>query len=191
MPARKPADLNRRHETAAETAQRAQNDAVMQPKRQLSATPPALLKGHKVAQAAWRRLMRIYSELEAVIVTKLDTDMLCDYCMLIEQVAELDAMRRSAVNVWEAMSAAFDSFEGSEDNRYDMAQKVQTALADVVKFDGRADRKRDLLFKLRQSLYLTPRARAGAAPAKKEKEPEKDPLEQLLDEVTDYMNGGA
>jgi len=61
----------------------------------------------------------------------------------------------------------------------------------VVKLDGRVDRKRSLLLQWRQSLYLTPRARAGAAPAKKEKEEAPDPLEMLLNDVSDFVNGAG
>jgi hypothetical protein len=41
----------------------------------------------------------------------------------------------------------------------------------------------------RQSLYLTPRARAATAPTKKEKEAPPDELETLLDDVSDFVNG--
>jgi hypothetical protein len=40
----------------------------------------------------------------------------------------------------------------------------------VVKVDGRVDRKRALLLQLRQSLYLTPRSRAGVMPKSKSEE---------------------
>jgi phage terminase small subunit len=191
MPARKPTSLIERHETAAETSQRAAHDAKMLPQRALSMDAPAQLADHKVAQTVWRRLMRVYSELEGVIVTRLDQDMLIDYCMISEQVSELDELRRSAIVVWRAVQDKFTALPetATADEKYNLALKVQETLADVVKVDGRVDRKRDLLFKLRQSLYLTPRARAGTAPARKEKEPEKDALESLLDDVTEFVNG--
>ncbi len=191
MPTRKPTALIERHETAAEFAVREGKDAALRPGRKLTANPPAQLKGHKVAQKAWRRLMRLYGELEAEIVTRMDVDMLVDYCMLIEQVQELDDMRRSAVKVWETLNCALDEFDGNAKDRYKLAIHVGYALNDVVKFDGRADRKRDLLFKLRQSLYITPRARAGSIPNQKKPEEPIDPLAQMLDNVTEFVNHGS
>lgn len=190
MPARKPTDLIERHETAAESTQREVRDMAVRPGRKLTINPPAQLKGHKIAQKAWRRLMRLYGELEAEIVTRMDIDMLVDYCMLIEQVQELDEMRRSAVTVWETLERMLDEFDGDEKDRYQLAINVGNALNDVVKFDGRADRKRDLLFKLRQSLYITPRARAGSIPSQKKPEEPLDPVAQMLDNVTKFVNKG-
>lgn len=51
------------------------------------------------------------------------------------------------------------------------------------RLDARADRKRALLLQWRQSLYLTPRARAGAVAARKQPEQPVDELERLLNEV--------
>jgi hypothetical protein len=167
MPAAKPADLIERHETAAETAQRAQAEASMRPRSGLQKTPPAALKDKAVAQREWRRAMNLYGQLEAEIVTALDYSILLQYCILCDQLAEMDALRQGLMD------------EDEKD------------IDAIVKLDARLDRKRALLHSMQQSLYLTPRARAGTAPKKKEKEPEKDPLELLLDEVTDYMNGGA
>ena len=187
----KPTGLVERAETLEKKAQRAGRDDALRPLRPLQASPPAQLKEHKVAQGVWRRLMRLYGELEAEIVTRMDTDLLCDYCMLVEQVAELDALRRSAFRVWETAETALDEFRGAPEERYAMALKVQQALKDVISFDGRADRKRDLALKLRQSLYMTPRARAGTIPAQKPPKEPVDPLDELLDDVSTYVNNGG
>jgi phage terminase small subunit len=191
MPARKPAGLIQRHETAAELARRATNETVLRPGRALPAQAPAQLAGHKLAEIAWRRLMRIYGELDAEIVTRLDLDLLLDYCLLAEQVAELDAMRKSATEIWEQLDA--QRLALIKANNLDEALKVSIRVTDtfdsILRIDGRVDRKRDLMFKLRQSLYLTPRARAGTAPSKKEKEEPPDEMERLLDDVNDFVNG--
>ena len=70
-----------------------------------------------------------------------------------------------------------------------LTSKVIGAFDTVTKLDSRADLKRDLMFKLRQSLYMTPRARAGVAPTSKEPEEPPSELEQLLDDVTGFVNG--
>ena len=189
MPARKPAGLIKKHETAAEQTQRAQREESLRPQRSLPRGAPAQLHGHAEAQAVWRRAMRVYRELEAEIVTRLDLDMLVDYCMLSEQAIQMDQMRRSAYEVWGLADKALGAFEGPLDERVKLALAVQSAFADAIKLDGRVDRKRALLLQWRQSLYLTPRSRAGTAPKSKEQAPPPDDLEQLLDDVTDYVNG--
>jgi phage terminase small subunit len=192
MPARKPATLIRRHETAEEKAQRAAHESSLRPARRLPAQAPAQLADHPSAAAAWRRLIRIYGELEGEIVTRLDQDLLVDYCLLAEQVLQLDKMRQAAYRAWLELSKEHDRLQeaGQADAAVFMAIKVVGAFDAVIKLDGRADRKRDLLVKMRQALYLTPRARAGTAPAKKESEPPPDDLELLLNDVTEYVNRG-
>ena len=191
MPARKPKSLIVRHETAAEKDARIAGEEALRPAKGLPMSPPARLRDHQVASAAWRRVMRMYAELEGEIVTRLDYDLLVDYCLLIEQVAELDRMRKAAYQVWMRLGEEYDKLveDGQAEEALKLIGKMGDAFDGVVKLDGRVDRKRDLVFKLRQSLYLTPRARAGVAPAKKEKEAPKDALEMLLDDVTSFVNG--
>ena len=163
----------------------------MRPERGLPMSPPARLRGHKVASAAWRRMMRMYAELEGEIVTRLDSGLLIDYCLLIEQVFELDQMRQAAYQAWTMLGSEYDKLlqSGQLEEAISLVGKMTSASEVLIKLDSRVDRKRDLVFKFRQSLYLTPRARAGVAPAKKEQEEPKDPLEMLLDDVTTFVNG--
>jgi phage terminase small subunit len=198
MPARKPAGLRNRAETKAAKEARIANEAALEPERGLSVQAPARLKGHLVAQAAWRRLMRMYGELQATVVTRMDQDLLVDYCMLVEQLQEMDDLRKSSVDIWQM----FDNQRKTLAEAGEIAEAVLMAAKEadtfemIVKLDSRADRKRSLLLQLRQSLYLTPRARAAAVPAKKEKPEEPDELDELLNnseelrkDVTDYVNG--
>jgi phage terminase small subunit len=202
MPARKPAGLRNRAETKAETAARIANEASMEPERGLSVQAPARLKDHQVAQATWRRMMRTYGQLKATVVTRMDIDLLVDYCLVMEQLQELDRMRKVAYQLWLELGKRHDKIlqeskqiedpdaaEGKEEEAIKLATKVLDAFNAVIKLDGRVDRKRDLLLKWRQSLYLTPRARSAAVPAKKEKPEEPDELEQLLDDVDSFVNG--
>ena len=48
--------------------------------------------------------------------------------------------------------------------------------------DARLDGKRKLIFSLAQSLYLTPRSRAGVAPEEKDGEEPQSDMDKLLDE---------
>jgi len=185
MPARKPQSLNRRHDTHAEQETRASAEAALRPASGLPQSPPARLDGHAVARAAWRRLMRVYGDLEAVLVTRLDLDLLADYCLMLEQAGELDTMRRTAYALWLELAGKHDELAkaGARDEAVSLAVSVVGAFDAVVKLDGRVDRKRALLHQYRQSLYLTPRTRAGVAPAgKKEPEP-MDEMERMLSGV--------
>lgn len=225
MPARKFQGLKTRHDTKTEISERIANEATMEPDRELPMAAPARLREHQVAGEVWRRLMRGWSEIEAKIVTRLDTDLLIDYCLLMEQVGELDLMRKTTYRMWLELGVAHDSairkvleakrayeettkmvketggellekgpgslaeVEQWEERAVALASKSLDAFEAVVKLDGRGDRKRSLLLQWRQSLYLTPRARAAVAPEKKEKPEAPDPLAMLLDDVSSFVNG--
>lgn len=223
MPASKPSALVVRHETAAEKRARGEREAALRPDRGLPLDPPTRMCGHPVAEKTWRRLVRLLNSLEGEIATRLDVDMLIDYCILVEQVGELDQMRKASYQTWlaagvaadraktraekaqaeaerEAKSAQaagedipvglFDQVTRLEEKAVELASQAVNAFEAVVKLDSRVDRKRALLLQLRQSLYLTPRARAGTAPAEKEKPEEPDELEQLLNEANDVIGNG-
>ncbi len=120
-------------------------------------------------------------------------DLLLDYCLLTEQVEELDELRASAREVWRGAYEAFlvakkelDPLEVSK-----CADKVQGGFDQILKLDGRADRKRALLLQIRQTMYLTPRSRAGAAPEKKDPPQKPDALEALLAEAQEIVKNGA
>ena len=191
MPARKPAGLRNRAETKAETAARIANEAALEPERGLSVQAPARLKDHQVAQATWRRMMRTYGQLKATVVTRMDMDLLVDYCLLMEQIAEMDGLRKSSVEIWKMLDQQRKDLmdSGQAADAILMAAKEADTFGMIVKLDSRADRKRALLLQWRQSLYLTPRARSAAVPSKKEKPEEPDELEQLLDDVDSFVNG--
>jgi phage terminase small subunit len=184
MPAAKPVTLHTRHATKPETELRAAQEEALTGGTKLPAMP-ARLKDHPIAQATWRRLKREYDRVEAVVVTRLDLDLMIDYCMLEEQKAEIDEMRRAAYNSMQVLAKELELLRknGTIEEAAKVASRVIDATDEVVQLDTRADRKRDLLMKLRQALYLTPKARAGAAPKTKVEEPPEDPFEQLLNRL--------
>ncbi len=192
MAPRKPASLITRHDTAAERAERERRESLVKPARELPMTPPALLDDHPIAQAAWRKLMREFQGIEGKIVSRLDMAMLVDYCLAVEQLAEVDRMRKTAFGLYEQVTRLYDKMllAGNEEHAANLIPKITLAFDSTVKLDSRADRKRDLLFRMRQNMYMTPRARAGMAPASKKQEPEKDEFEQLLDDITESLNDG-
>jgi phage terminase small subunit len=184
MPAPKPAALHTRHSTKPEIEKRAAQEEALTPQQRLPALPRRL-KGHSIAEATWRRMMGEYAKIDAVLVTRLDMDQLVDYCILEEQKTEIDQMRKAAYESMLILVKARDAMlkAGNTQETAKLAERVIDKTNEVIQLDGRADRKRDLLLKLRQSLYLTPRARAGAAPKTKVDEPPEDPFEQLLNSL--------
>jgi phage terminase small subunit len=113
--------------------------------------------------------MRTYANIQAEIVTYLDLDLLIDYCLLVEQIAEMDEMRTMAIATWRALSKRLEKLSTIDpETLSDLLEQLTEAYEQITKIDSRADRKRALLLQLRQSLYLTPRARAAAAPKRKE-----------------------
>ena len=194
MPARKPQDLHTRHSTKSEMEKRSAQEEMLRTRRQLP-LESARLKDHPKAAAVWRRMLREFDSLEAVVITRLDMDLLIDYCMLMEQLEEMDLLRSGAMSLCETMMKGVEELKAEKEwiEAAKMASKASDVMDGIIKIDGRADRKRDLLTKLRQSLYLTPRARAGAAPKSKAPPEEPDEFEKLLNEsVTEYAkNGGS
>lgn len=179
-----------RAETKAKKAERAQKEDELRPKRGLPKDAPAHLKDYPVAQAAWRAVMREYNSLEREIVTRLDFDHLVDYCMLQQHLSEIQHIRELALQVCQKLSNEHTRLlsEGKADEAITIAIKIVGAFDAIAKFDTRAERKRALIKQWRESLYLTPRARAGTVPHPKEKEEAPDDMEQLLDDVTSYVN---
>jgi hypothetical protein len=137
-------------------------------------------------------MIRMYGELEAQIVSLLDQDMLTDYCLLVEQVQEMDKLRKNAMKSWTKAQAVFDrkirksAFEPKE--MANLQDAINATFDDIIKLDARTDRKRSLLLTLRQSLYLTPRSRAGVAPQEKPPEKPKSKMAAIIDDVTEYVN---
>lgn len=195
MPARKPSGLIQRHETHAETDARVAAENALVPEKGLPISEPAALSAHPVAASEWRKLIRLYSSLEARVISRLDMGMLLDYCILIEQLGEMDELRAATLKDWRAAQKILEAYhkraeaDDDEDGKkadFDLRtftkaiEAVNWAFDKVVKLDGRIDRKRALLLQLRQSLYLTPRSRAGAAPTQKPAEEPDDEMTQLL-----------
>lgn len=202
MPARKLQGLKTRHDTAEEKAARISEEQAMTPDRELPKNPPAQLKGHDVAGKAWRRIMRAYDSAEAVIVTAFDFDNLVDLCIGMEQLEEMDQLRKEAKANAERASRILDDVSNPTDRNGNPIDKDYGLIVDCLKaykaaedslkqYDARCDAKRKFLLTLRQSLYLTPRSRAATAPTKKEKEEPVDPFEDLLLHPAKYVRDTA
>ena len=182
----KPSSLVTRDETKAARAARTSAEATMTPRTALTRKPPAVLTGRKVASATWKRLVGLYAELDGTIVTAFDHDLLAKYCLLQEELVELADMRTTIKKEWQAKlkeAAVMKRSKLTTETVKDYLHLCDIANALFARFQGmdaRMDGKRKLGLAYEQSLYITPRSRAGVAPPEKEPEPPKSEMDDLL-----------
>jgi hypothetical protein len=185
MPARKPRALNTRKETKAQRNARIAAESAATPKTSLDKAAPASLKGHTQARKTWKRLIDLYFETEGTIVTAFDEDLLIKYCLAEEELDELFDMRSQIKKLWTAHSKLLTRIKVKPDELKIYFNTLAQANALLQRFQGmdaRMDGKRKLVFALSQSLYLTPRSRAGVVPQPKEQEKPKSAMDKVLDE---------
>lgn len=183
MPTVKPSSLSRRHSTKAEIAARTESEAAMSPVTELTVVPPPELRGHKLAAAAWKYYVKLYAETQGTIITAFDTGLLGKFCLLEEECVTLETIRDEQLDEFEAVKknlSKLGKMKSPEDVKLYIAMLEQknALLARYQGLDARLDGKRKLLHALAQSLYLTPRSRAGVDPKRKGEEPT-DPLKEF------------
>lgn len=185
MPSRKPLSLITRDQTKADRALRADAESARLPRTLLSIKPPLALTGHSHAAKIWKRVVGLYFETEGTIITAFDEDLLTKYCLAEEELVELFKLRADIKKLWIDHNRMLAHIKPKSDQFKDYFNALSQANALLQRFQGmdaRMDGKRKLVFSLAQSLYLTPRSRAGVAPSEKQHEPPKDETERLLDE---------
>lgn len=185
MPARKPTSLSVRHETKDDRESRTAAESSMSPITVLTTRPPAALTGHKQASNVWKRLVGLYDETEGTIITAFDEDQLVKYCLAEEELDELFKLRGEIKKLWTSHQRILAKMKPKADQLKDYFNALGQANALLQRFQGmdaRMDGKRKLVFSLAQSLYLTPRSRAGVAPKEKDPPEPDDPMGKLLDE---------
>jgi len=185
MPARKPTALTTRHDTKGDRSARVSAETALTPKTALTVKPPAALKGHAAARETWIRLVGLYLETQGTIVTAFDADILIKYCLAEEELLELYKIRGEIKKTWDKHAKWLDKLKPTNENLKDYFNALSQANALLQRFQGmdaRMDGKRKLVFALAQSLYLTPRSRAGVAPPEKGPEEPEDEMDRLLNE---------
>jgi len=186
MPAAKPEVLIKKKtgRTKADKRRNAETELSLIPIQGLP-DMPAEIKGHKYAVEIWRRLMQLYAEIIAEVVTAFDQELLVSYCLTLEQIVELDFLRAAAFEMWRGLNKKMKAFEkrGKTEEALFISESVNNLFGNIVKLDARVDGKRKLAHQLAQSLYLTPRARAGAAPPRKPAQPEAEEMDDILNEA--------
>jgi hypothetical protein len=187
MPAAKPKALSQRNDTKDDRDARTAAESAMTPKSQLPLKEPALLRGHKTAGTIWRRSVELYSEVDGNIATAFDERLLAKYCLLEEECLHLEKKRSdidSAISVLDKQINVFKRKKLTDEQYkilYKLYEQYNALIARYQGLDARLDGKRKLCFSFEQSLYLTPRSRAGVAPPVKDPEPEKSDTEKALE----------
>lgn len=182
MPARKDSSLNKRHVTKSEEKTRKSAEAAVKPKTQISAKPPAMLKGHKIACAVWTRTIKLYGETQGTLITAFDETLLMRYCLAVDDLSWWKGLRDEVEKTYRAAKKKLANAKTDDMQAYYNAlSQVNALLARLQGFDARLDGKGKYILSLEQSLYLTPRSRAGAAPEEKEPEKPKSEMDNLLD----------
>jgi phage terminase small subunit len=183
MPARKPSSLNNSHDSKQNRGTRDAAESALNPKTLLTIKPPAALTGHKLASDTWQRIVGLYFETKGTIITAFDQALLIKYCLAEEELIELFKMRSEIKKTWEIHLKWLNNFKPKGEEIKDYLGALQQANALLQRFQGmdaRLDGKRKLIFALEQSLYLTPRSRAGVAPPEKEPEEPESEMDKLL-----------
>ena len=186
MPARKPASLNSRNTSKEIRQEREAGESALTPKTALTAATPVRLRGkdHARAAATWKRTLNLYAEIDGQIVTAFDYDLLIKYCLLEEECYELESMRKEIKKDWESNTTQAKKIKVNDKNIKEWVAMwgiVNALFGRFKEMDARLDGKRKLLHTLSQSLYLTPRSRAGVAPSEREEIEPEDEMAKLLE----------
>jgi phage terminase small subunit len=184
MPARKPSALTTRHDTKGDRSARTDGEAAMTPKTTLTLKPPTALTGHEHASAVWRRLVGLYFETQGTIITAFDADLLVKYCLAEEELEELYKLRGEIKKLWNTHVKKVLKIKPDPKQLNPYFNALAQANALLQRFQGmdaRLDGKRKMVVAMAQSLYLTPRSRAGVAPEEKPPEKPKSEMGDLLD----------
>ena len=185
MPAKKPKSLTKRHDTKKDRQAREDGEKAFTPKTSISKTAPTALKGHARAVTTWRRLVGLYFETEGTIITAFDEDLLIKYCLAEEELGQLYKIRGEILKLWTTHSKKVLTIKPDPkqlNNYYNALAQANALLQRFQGMDARLDGKRKMVVLIAQSLYLTPRSRAGVAPQEKPPEMPKSEMGDLLDE---------
>lgn len=188
MSARKLSVLMNRHDSNAARDKRTAAEKSMTPREPLQLAPPARLKGHKIASGLWKKIVTLYFSVEGQIATAFDEEILINFCLLREECDWLDEIRGKVGGEFIAIEKMISKKPSANDeakmkNYLKLLEQYGAILARLQGIDARLDGKRKLTHSMAQSLYLTPRSRAGVAPPVKEQVKEMDPMEALLSEI--------
>ena len=155
----------------------------MKPTTKLGMEPPRALDDHPHARKVWKRTIRLYTEIQGEIITAFDEDILIKYCLAEGELVELQGFRKAIAILWNQHSKWLAKLKPTNENLKNYFNALTQANALLKQFQGmdaRLDGKRKMLLAMEQSLYLTPRSRAGVAPPEKPEEKPDSEMDKLL-----------
>jgi hypothetical protein len=177
MPAKKPLALIVRHDTKKEIRERSERESAMVPTELLSVDVPHALEGerYKYAAKAWKRCVSLYLDLQSAIATPLDENLLVKYCKAEQQFIEMEKLRDEKINEWEVARGKANKIKLTGDAKQlkewrQMWELINDMERVITVLDARLDAKGKYIHSMQQSLYLTPRSRAGVTPSKRKAE---------------------
>jgi phage terminase small subunit len=183
MPARKDSSLNRRHDSKKDILDRESAENALKPTTKLSAAPPLALDDHPHARKIWKRTIKLYTEIQGEIITAFDEDLLIKYCLAEGELLELQGLRKAITKLWDQHSKWLAKLKPTNENLKNYFNALNQANALLKQFQGmdaRLDGKRKMLLTMEQSLYLTPRSRAGVAPPERPEDEPDSEMDKLL-----------
>jgi len=157
----------------------------MRPRTAISDKAPATIAQSPEAVKVWKRVIALYKETTAMLITAFDADLLAKYCGAEAELIELAGRRKKMGEEADKHMGLLSRMKPTKDTLHDYFSALAQANALQARFqslDARIDSKRKMLLAMAQSLYLTPRSRTGASPQSKEPEKPVDDMSRLLDE---------
>ncbi len=177
MSAKKPTSLITKHIAKTDRQRRAAAEGAITPRLRLRIRPPARLRDHQVAAELWSQTVGFFAGLDVTLVNRADTGLILDYCVLTEQLQEMDKLRKDALRRY---NRAVEKLPNAMDT--ETKAKILEGMKDIfLKIDSRVDKKRKLLLELRQALFMTPRSRAGVNPPAREPKQPPSEMARIID----------
>lgn len=155
MPAARDLKLLKGHFTNEQKEQKTKNKASTTPSVKLKA--PRIIRDNLDYYRIWKDTLKLYRGTD--LLNALDTGLLARYCVESAKLQSLYIVR---------------------DEYYTHPDTVGWTDT-LLKIEGRIDSKTKMLNQMALSLYMTPRARAGAVPQKPDKEAQDDPNGEMFD----------
>jgi hypothetical protein len=189
MPGRKPSSLNTGSKNSKQDrAARASVEAMVTPKTELTITPPAELRGKKIACKVWTRVIELQLETEAAqagkpMITAFDERTLITYAKACQEELTLEAKLSKLDEAQENLYRKVKQVKPTKDNYRDwvsMWQQFNGLTSNFKGMSARLDAHRSAMHELAKSMYLTPSSRAGATPPTKGPEEPQSEMEKLL-----------
>ena len=175
MPARKPDALLVSKVSKENKKKRKESEKLMKPSFPINQSVPAILRGKKIAEETWIKTISLYDSAKGELVTAFDENILTTFCLLEEQIRWLDIQAeniKKSIDVVEKIilkKPAPKSEKSVIKEYYNLVKQYNYLISRLQGIDARCDGKRKLLHQISQSLYLTPRSRAGVSPTIKNK----------------------